>query len=180
MGLSGLFEDYRVKVATGVSWFYAGEGGGFEYWPQGPAAASVVHEGAMTNTAIVADNDFMWHRVRPTGRAENGMLTLTTDAELVRRDGQTWAIVDGGEERASFPFEQVRVSLSWKGIVFSDDEDRRRHDEHLDDIALADVVERFATDLSARGIDIEVPRDPLQDAGFIRALSDVYVHYPAT
>ncbi|HET6964582.1 MAG TPA: hypothetical protein VFH58_07385, partial [Acidimicrobiales bacterium] len=30
MGLSGLFEDARIKVATAVSWFYRGTDGGFE------------------------------------------------------------------------------------------------------------------------------------------------------
>ncbi|MDH3706939.1 MAG: hypothetical protein OES57_12790, partial [Acidimicrobiia bacterium] len=33
MGASGLFEDERIEIATCVSWFYAGEGGEFEYWP---------------------------------------------------------------------------------------------------------------------------------------------------
>lgn len=179
MGLSGLFEDYRVKVATGVSWFYKGEGGGFEFWPDGPAAPSKVHEEAINNTAVVADNDFMWHRVRPTGRVEDGMLTLTRDAELVRLHGDTWAIVDEGERRATFPFEQVRVSLSWKGIVFTDDDDRRRYDEHLDDISLDQVLSRFADDLAARGIVAAIPAaNPVQDPEFVRLLRDTYVRYP--
>src|SRR5580704_8279413 len=101
MGLSGLFEAERVKVATGVAWFYAGSDGGFEYWPQGPDGPSILHEGAIDNTAIVADNDFMWHRVRPTGRVEDGMVTMTKDAELVRRDGDGWAIVDDGADLAT-------------------------------------------------------------------------------
>src|SRR5690606_14601748 len=60
MGASGLFEDVRVKTATAVSWFYRGADGGFEYWPDGPDAPSVVHEGAIHNTAVVADNDVLW------------------------------------------------------------------------------------------------------------------------
>jgi hypothetical protein len=59
MGLSGLFEDVRVKIATAVAWFYAGADGGFEYWPDGPDRPSRVHEGRIDNTAIVGDNDFM-------------------------------------------------------------------------------------------------------------------------
>ena len=73
MGLSGLFEDVRVKVATAVAWFYSGYDGGFEYWPEGPTGPSAIHEGAIDNTAIVGDNDFMWHRVRPTGKVADGM-----------------------------------------------------------------------------------------------------------
>src|SRR6185312_8229828 len=36
MMTSGLFEAWRTKIATAVSWFYAGPGGDFHYWPEGP------------------------------------------------------------------------------------------------------------------------------------------------
>lgn len=179
MGLSGLFEDVRVKVATAVSWFYAGSDGGFEYWPDGSTGASVVHEGAIDNTAIVADNDFMWHRVRPTGRVEDGMLTLTRDAELVRRDDTHWAITDEGRDRAVFPATALRVSLSWKGIVFADEADERRYDEHTDDIDLDGVLGRFAADFADRGETLAIPADPVAEPEFVRTLASAYVHYPA-
>jgi hypothetical protein len=178
MGLSGLFEAERVKVATAVAWFYGGEDGGFQYWPQGVDGDSVIHEGAIDNTAIVADNDFMWHRVRPTGRVEDGMLTMSRDAELVRVDAGTWAISDGGGVLASFPTEKVRVSLSWKAIAFIDEADQHRFDEHTDDLTLDDVLERFAADFASRGEPLEIPADPVADAEFIRALSAAYVQYP--
>lgn len=180
MGLSGLFEDVRVKVATGVSWFYRGSDGGFEYWPEGPDGPSLLHEGSIDNTAIVADNDFMWHRVRPTGKPEDGMVTMTKDAELVRRDGAQWAIVDEGKDLASFDFERVRVSLSWKAIAFTDEADRKRHDEHLDDIDLDGVLKRFSDDFAARGERLDTPPDPVSDPEFVRILRDAYVRYPST
>jgi hypothetical protein len=178
MGLSGLFEAERVKVATAVAWFYEGNDGGFEYWPQGVDSRSVLHEGDIDNTAIVADNDFMWHRVRPTGRVEDGMITLTKEAELVRRDSSTWAIHEHGAEQASFPSEKMRVSLSWKAVVFDDEADRRRHDDHTDDIDLDEVLRRFSADFAARGEPLEVPADPVADAAFVRTLSNAYVRYP--
>ncbi len=178
MGLSGLFEDMRVKVATAVSWFYRGSDGGFEYWPQGAGGASVVHEGQIDNTAIVADNDFMWHRVRPTGRVEDGMVTLTRDAELVRRSSGDWAIADGGVDRAVFPADQLRVSLSWKGLVFDDDADRHRHDEHTEDLDLDEVLSRFAADFAGRDEPLDIPADPVADPDFVRTLGAAYVRYP--
>jgi hypothetical protein len=180
MGLSGLFEAERVKVATGVSWFYRGSDGGFEYWPDGPDRPSLLHEGGIDNTAIVADNDFMWHRVRPTGRLADGMVTMSRDAELVRRDGDGWAIVDDGADLATFTTDRLRVSLSWKGIAFTDDEDRRRHDERLDDIDLHEVLRRFTADFEARGERLDVPADPVSDPAFVRTLRDAYLHYPST
>lgn len=180
MGSSGLFEDVRVTVATAVAWFYAGADGGFEYWPDGPDAPSVVHEGAIDDTAVVADNDVLWHRVRPTGRPEDGMASLELDDELVLRDAATWAIVRGDEELARFDRSALRVSLSWKALCFVDDADRRRFDDHTDDIDLAEVVARFRQDLRRRGIVADLPDDPRRDPATIRLLQRTYVRYPTS
>jgi hypothetical protein len=178
MGLSGLFEDVRLSIATAVAWFYRGEDGGFEYWPEGPDAPSRVHEGRIENTAIVGDNDFMWHRVRPTGRPSDGMARLSLESELAR-DGDGWAVRDGGRTLGAFGWDALRVSLSWKALVFASDAERRRHDEHTDDIDLPAVVARFRADLAARGIDLPAPADPLRDPAWISALREQYVRYPA-
>jgi hypothetical protein len=178
MGLSGLFEDVRLKIATAVAWLYRGADGGFEYWPEGPDRPPVAHEGAIDNTAIVGDNDFMWHRVRPTGRPEDGMVSLGLDSELMRVAGG-WAIADGGRTLASFAREEMRVSVSWKALVFESDADRRRCDEHLDDIGLEEVLRRFVRDLEGRGVGVEPPADPLRDPGFIGLLRRTYVRTPS-
>lgn len=178
MGLSGLFEDVRVKIATAVAWFYGGSDGGFEYWPDGPERVSRVHEGTIDNTAVVGDNDFMWHRVRPTGRIEDGMPQLTLESELTGR-GDAWSIVDAGRTIASFGREKLRVSLSWKAMVFESDADRRRYDEHTDDVDEAEVLRRFAVDLAGRGIAVTPPTvDPFRDPAFITLLQEQYVRYP--
>jgi hypothetical protein len=179
MGLSGLFEDVRVKIATAVAWFYRGADGGFEYWPDGPDRPSRLHEGAIDNTAIVGDNDFMWHRVRATGRPEDGMPAMTLASEL-DGGGARWAIVDAGRTVAAFGRERLRVSLSWKAIVFETDADRRRHDEHTDDVDLPEILRRFRVDLEHRGVKVRLPADPVRDPGFIDLLRTQYVRYPST
>jgi hypothetical protein len=178
MGQSGLFEEFRVKVATAVAWFYEGDDGGFEYWPDGGDQPVVVHEGGITNTAVVADNDFMWHRVRPTGRPEDGLPSLTLDSQLEHRGEDRWALVDGDRTVAETDRRGLRVSLSWKATLFDDEADRRRHDEHLDDIDLATVLERFRADLDQRGVAVEIPADPLRDPAFVQTLADAYVRFP--
>ena len=178
MGLSGLFEDVRVKIATAVAWFYGGSDGGFEYWPEGPERPSRLHEGRIDNTALVGDNDFMWHRVRPTGRSEDGMLRLSLASQLFR-EGEGWAIREGERRLAAFGAEALRVSLSWKALVFDSEADRRRYDEHEADIDLPEVLRRFAADLAARGIPVSWPADPVRDPVLIRLLTDAYVRYPA-
>jgi hypothetical protein len=178
MGHSGLFEDVRVRIATAVAWFYAGTDGGFEYWPDGPDAPSRVHEGAIGNTAIVGDNDFMWHRVRPVGRLADGMPSLGRDSLLARRD-DGWAIVDGERTVATLPFAALRISVSWKALVFADAADAHRHDAHTEDIDLDEVLRRFRADLGARGLDVRLPDDPVHDAEFTRLLARTYVRQPA-
>ncbi len=180
IGQSGLFEAERVKVATAVSWFYRGSDGGFEYWPDGPEGDRVVLEGDIFNTAVVGDNDFMWHRVRAVGRPEDGMASLSLDSELVRRDEATWGIVDGSADVATFEASRLRVSLSWKADVFADEADRRRHDNHDDDLSLDTVFDRIRSDLASRGLDSSIPtEDPLRDPSFISRLQDAYMRYPA-
>ena len=179
MGLSGLFEDVRVKVATAVSWFYRGPDGGFEYWPEGPDGPSVVHEGEIWNTGVVADNDFMWHRARAVGRPEDGLELISLDSELVAGGGRWRVMRDGAEERV-FDRDSLRVSLSWKALVFTDDADRRRHDEHTADITPSEVLDRFERDLAARGRRVVRPADPYRDPDFIGVLHDEYVRTPAS
>lgn len=191
MGLSGLFEDARVKVATAVSWFYRGQDGGFEYWPDGPGSPPVVHEGDIWNTGVVADNDFMWHRARPVGAAEDGLLTITLDSELVAADrgartatgtggAGSWAIVRDGTVQRRFGREALRVSLSWKAIAFADEPERRQHDEHTADLTASEVVRRFSRDLASRRRRVDVPADPFRDPGFVEVLHEEYVRTPTT
>jgi len=174
---AGLFEDMRIRVATGVAWFYRGGDGGLEYWPDGPDAPSRVHEGDIDNTAIVGDNDGMWHRVRPTGKVEDGMPALTMTSELERRTGG-WAIVDGARTIAEVPRERLRVSLSWKALVFKSAAEARLAAEHADDIDLPEVLRRFRDDLAERGVAMPEPADPERDPELIALLQEHYVRYP--
>ncbi len=181
MGLSGLFEEERVKIATAVAWLYSGSDGGFEYWPNGPDEPPVVHEGAIYNTAIVGDNDFMWHRVRPLGDPADGMVQLSLDSELTSDDGRDWHIdePDVGEV-ARFARDALRVSISWKATVYFSEDDRRRHEDHSDDLDGEAVLERFAADLTARDLDPTVPEsDPFRNPEFVARLQSAYMHYPA-
>jgi hypothetical protein len=178
MGQSGLFEAERLRIATAVAWFYEGADGGFEYWPEGPAAPSRVHEGRIENTAVVGDNDFMWHRVRPTGRREGGMARLSLASEL-QREGGAFTVRDGERELGRFGWDALRVSLSWKALTFASDAERRRYEEGRDGLDLAEVVRRFRTDLAARGVALDWPAQPLRDPGVVERLSELYVRYPA-
>jgi hypothetical protein len=188
MGQSQLFEDVRVRIATAVAWLYRGENGGFSYWPDGPDGPRRIHEPPFDNTAIVGDNDFMFHRVEQVGGDGEKLATGLTLESLLHPagDGATgagdeeWVITDDGAERYALPFDKIRVSVSWKAKVFTDDEDRRIADEHLDDITLDVVVDRFVADLTERGIPCARPDDPTRDVDFIATLAEAYRQAPST
>ena len=180
MGDSRLFEEERIRIATAVAWFYQGEDGGFTYWPQGPDAPPKVHEGRIYNTAMVGDNDRMFHRVRPVGARARGMLTdLTLDSRLTRQPDGGWRIEDGGRVCAELPYEELRISVSWKAMVFRDAEEERRIDQQVDELGLGEVVDRFCADLGTRGITIERPSDPVRDPDFVRLLDTAYGRAPS-
>jgi hypothetical protein len=183
MGMSGLFESHRVRIATAVAWYYDGPGGGFTYWPDGPDAPSARHEPPFSNTAIVGDNDFMFHRVEGIGgdeqRPPRGM-TLETELGPAPDEHDTWEIRDDTRVLARYPLHDVRISISWKAKVFRDDEDRRTADEHLDDITLDEVVDRFLVDLAARGTPVTRPDDPATDLDFMATLARTYRRSPST
>jgi hypothetical protein len=179
MGGSRLFEEERVNIVTVVAWFYQGKDGGFTYWPEGPGAPPKVHEGTTFNTAIAGDNDRMYHRVRPTGNPDQGLLGgMTLDTRLARLDSGEWGIDDSGEIRTRFPFEDLRISISWKARVFKDDADEARYLDHSNDIAIDEVFDRFYGDLAGQGVSFERPDDPLADQDFIALLGQHYIHAP--
>jgi len=170
---SGLFEAWRIPIATGVACYYAGPGGGLTYWPEGPERPPV-RRPALPNTAVVGDNDRMLHRVEAVGpEGTRFMKGLTLDSELAWT-GEDWAITDAGRTLASFPFEAVRVSVSWKAQVLRTPDEARRLDDHSDDLTLDRVVEGFCADLARRGRPLPAPADPLRDDGFIAALNEAY------
>lgn len=174
MGRSGLFEPWRVTIATAVAWFYAGQGGGFTYWPDGPDTAPLTRP-AETNTAVVGDNDVMFHRVESIGGPEDDMLAgLTLDSRLEPAGRSGWQVVDGERVLGTYRNDQVRISVSWKAQVFANADAARTYDEHTDDLTFDRVLGRFRDDFATRGMPLEIPHDPLHDPAFVRTLTRAY------
>lgn len=179
LGHSGLFEEERVEIATAVSWWYHGEDGGFTYWPDGPEEPPRVHEGKIFNTAIVGDNDRMFHRVRPVGRREDGMPSgLSLDTTLCHDGNGAWTIRDDGRTIVSMPWEALRISVSWKAYVYRDDAQRRQHEQGEGGLDLDAVMSRLLADLRRRSRDVVPPSDPFHDEAFVEVLRETYVREP--
>ena len=181
MGHSGLFERYRVYIATAVAWFYKGRDGGFEYWPDGPQGPAKLHEGDIDNTAIVGDNDFMYHRVRPVGRRQDGLPgPMTLETRLARRGGDQWELVENGVVLGEPTFDDLRISISWKANVFRDAEAARVYDDKLDELSIETAFAIFYEDLEVRGVPFARSGDPVNDRELFALLSDTYVELPGS
>jgi len=179
MGRSGLFERWRTPIATGVSWFYAGAGGEFTYWPDGPDHPPITRP-AHTNTALVGDNDLMFHRVEAVGRPDDDMVRgLSLDSLLTFAGDGRWNVVEDGRVLASRRFEDIRISVSWKAQVFRGEGEARIVDQHLDDLRFEQVLETFLADLAERGVAVAPPADPLHDPAFVAILTKAYHRAPS-
>jgi hypothetical protein len=176
MGASGLFARWQIRVAGAVTWFYDRPDGEFEYWPENRAGDSRLESGPFGNSAVITDSDRMFHRVRRIGAAGDSLSGARFGAAArLHFDGGAEAVVmDGERVAARYPADQIRVSLLWKALVFRTDADARAFDTGSDDLSLERVVEIFSADLRARGIDHELPAEPLEDATWSKLLLERY------
>jgi hypothetical protein len=149
---SGLFDAWRMPIATGIGWFSGGAGGELSLWPDGPAGECVLHA-AEPDTAMVLDTDSLFHGVDPVGGPTVAPPPVSGDADLVRADdeGARWTLVDAatGEARASYDWDELRLSVSWKAYCFADEAERDAWRDHADDLTADLVLDRLVADLGA-------------------------------
>jgi hypothetical protein len=175
MKSSGLFESWRTKIATAVSWFYEGEGGDFHYWPDGPDGPVAVERSPYGNVSVVADNEFTFHGVGALGAPGATMPAGLTGRSRLVRAATGWDVHDDdGATLAHFDDADVRITVSWKADVFASADEADVHDRGDDPLTLERVVATFAEDLAARGVAIHDPDDPLNDQEWIAALASTY------
>jgi hypothetical protein len=173
---SGLFDAWRLPIATGIAYFGDAQGGDLVYWPDGPdGPASRLP--ATHNTAAVLDTDSVFHgvaRVGADGEADLPPLPMgaslggTSDGRIDLRDA------DGAVLR-TYRWEELRFSVSWKAYCFADERERTAWREHTDDLELEVALDVLIADLTARGgATVDTPRHELGSR-----LIDEYVGFPA-
>lgn len=170
---SGLFDQYRMHIATGIAWFSDLVGGALAYWPDGPAGP-MVHHPIHTNTALVLDTDSVFHGVdRVSPVSADAMPPLRPGCGL-RAEGDRW-IVRGPDDAvlADYRWSELRLSVSWKAYCFASEADRDTWRAHADDLTLDAILETLCADLSERRGE-RVERD--EHLGL--ALIDEYIRFP--
>lgn len=170
---SGLFDEYRLHIATGIAWFSDLAGGALAYWPDGPVGP-LVHHPIHTNTALVLDTDSVFHGVDRVSPVPADSMPPIRPGCGLRAEGDRW-IVRGPDESvlADYRWSELRLSVSWKAYCFTGDDDRDRWRAHADDLTLDAILDALQADLSERRGD-RVERD----AGLGLALIDEYIRFP--
>ncbi len=173
---SGLFEEWRMPIATAVSWFHDCAGGEFAFYPDGPDAPPVAHP-VRFNTAILLDTDTIFHGVDRVAETSETVDRLKPGMHLRFAGGDTWSVEDAeGTSVALYHWRDLRFSVSWKAYCFRDAAERRAWRTRADDLRVEDVVDRLVDDLRARGrIEGERPGD----LTLVDLLIDEYVRFPA-
>lgn len=174
---SGLFDAWRMPIATGVAWFHDCDGGEFVYYPAGaqqpPLAKRVSYD-----TALVFDADSVFHGVDRIAQPTDDMPPLKPGMSLDFVGDGTWAVHaadDDATEIVRYQWDELRFSVSWKAYCFEDEAEQRTWREHAADLTIDAVVARLVEDLRTRGrIDSAVPENP--DLGLL--IIDEYIRFP--
>jgi len=176
---SGLFEAWKMPIATGIMYFGqapggAGgvprsKGGALAYYVDGePHTFDPVH-----NTAAMLDTDSVFHGVDRVEGDESALAVLRSGQRLHHEGDRTWTLRgSGGDVLATFGTDDLRYSVSWKGYCFGDDAERDAWAAHTDDLTLDTILSMLVEDMG-------VGR-PASDAELGRQLIEHYVHFPQT
>ena len=175
---SGLFDAWRLPIATGIAWFGASEGGALVYWPDGPDGPARADRGPPQHRRGARHGQRVPRRRagRSAGRgaadprARARCSATAADGRVVLRDAS------GGEVR-EYRVGGAAVLGLVEGVLLrrrSGERDTWR--EHPDDLDLATVLDALVADL---GRARSRRRRHLQpDAG--RSVIDEYVGFPST
>jgi hypothetical protein len=175
---SGMFKHWQARKAQVISWYYKGQvGGGFNYWPDGPQGQPKQIQAPMWGRAVVVENEMMYHSAesngpshmrRPEGLAINSMMQADPN------NASAWQITTDGQVIQNVPEDEFRFLIHWGADIYMDYAELKRALDHSDDITHDQVFDMFIKDLRARGLEFEVPTDPMTDKAFIGLLTRTY------
>jgi hypothetical protein len=178
MGHSGLFESWRMPIATGIAYFGEAKGGELAYYPKGADGPAETYTPAH-NTAALLDTDAVFHGVDRVAGDDSVLERLVPGMELAHEGERRWTLrTPSGEVVEELGTDDLRYSVSWKAYCFVDEAERAAWSGHTDDLSLEQILATLETDLRGRGrLGAGEPRPP--DAEYGKLLIDEYVRFPA-
>jgi len=172
---SGLFDEWRMPIATAVSWFNECTGGAFAFYPDG-ADGPAQTLAAKPNTAVILDTDSVFHGVDPVGTS-GPLAPLRPGMRLTFDGNDRWSVRAGDEVVGTYRWNEIRFSISWKAYCFADEAERRAWREHSDDLQLDAIVDRLVADLRRRG---RITNGRPQATQLALMMIEEYVRFPVS
>jgi hypothetical protein len=173
---SGLFDEWRMPIATGIAYFGESSGGELAYYPDGVDGPPRTHP-TRHNTAVLLDTDTVFHGVDRVGGPDAPPPPLRPGYRMRYEGDDTWTARDEHDEVvATYPWSDVRLSVSWKAYCFADEDEREVWKAHADDLSLEVILGQLVADLQARGRLVGDPPSDENDLG--RLLIDEYITFP--
>jgi hypothetical protein len=174
---SGLFDEWRMPIATGITYFGNASGGALAYYPDGPGGDAATYT-PQHNTAAVLDTDSIFHGVDRVDGDDSALASLRPGMRLHHEGDEQWTVRDGEQIVAKYETDDLRYSVSWKAYCFVDDGERAAWESHSDDLTLETILGRLVDDLVTRGRLASAEARP-DDATLGRLLIEEYVQFPA-
>jgi hypothetical protein len=164
---SGLFESWRMPIATAVCYFGEAQGGELTYHVDGVAKQYAPRH----DTAVVLDTDTTFHGVERVAGDEASLAHLRRNMRLRHEGDRRWTLRSkDGDAVVELGTDDLRYSVSWKAYCFADDAERDAWATHADDLTLDAILERLLDDVGE-------PR-PARDEDLGRLLIDRYIRFP--
>lgn len=172
---SGLFESWRMPIATAIAYFGEAEGGELVFYPDGPEGQPATYA-PRHNSAAVLDTDTVFHGVDRVGGDDEPLTRLTPGMRLRHEGEQRWTVRSReGDVVVSYRTSDIRYSVSWKAYCFTDEAERDAWADHTDDLSLDSILRTLEEDLRDRGrLDGGTP----PPAEFGKLIIDTYINFP--
>ena len=173
----GLFREWQIKKAQVLTWYYKGQiGGGFTYWPDGPAGQPKQLFAPMWGRAAVVENEVMYHGANACGPQEMRHVDGLAINSVIEGDPASdgWRITTDGKVVQHLPAEELRLLVHWGADIFMDLDEMKRTLDHQDDLTHDRVFDIFIADMRARGLTFTMPTDPMNDPAFVKLLTKFY------
>jgi hypothetical protein len=171
---SGLFERWRLPIATAITYVGGGRGGAFIYYPDGPAGPVRSYE-PCHNTALLLDVDAVFHGVDVVEGDDEAARTFRAGMRIEPDRDDVWAVrsADGATTIAEYAADDLRYSVSWKAYCFVDEAERAMWQDHTDDLDVDTIKRIMIEDLDRTG---RLPGDqaPATDEEFRKLVEAAY------
>ena len=137
---SGLFDAWRVPIATCVSWFGANPGGAFAFFPEG-AQGPRDRIDATHNSAILIDTDRVFHGVERVTPIGSELPEIDKGASLNYLGDGHWRLKNAaGDELVDYNWQALRYSISWKAYCFQSEQERALWASGADDLTVEQIL----------------------------------------